>query len=169
MPLSLAVPALGLLAFAAWRDVATRTIPDGVSVCLAGLGLAVRAFAGWHALALSLAVATGLFALLLVCHARGAIGGGDVKLLTALALGLSPLGSYQLVAATAVIGGALGVLYFALPRLIRGRPTQVRHPTSLLRRIVAIEAWRMRRRGPLPYGVAIALSGALVLLRGAGG
>jgi hypothetical protein len=32
-------------------------------------------------------------------HARGLIGGADVKLLTALTLGLLPIGSYQLVTA----------------------------------------------------------------------
>jgi prepilin peptidase CpaA len=34
-------------------------------------------------------------------------------------------------------------------------------PHSLIARIAKAEAWRLRRRGPLPYGAAIA-AGALV-------
>src|SRR4051812_45028686 len=112
------IPVLGLLGFAAWRDVATQTIPDRVSVVLAALGLALRGAEGWQALAASLVVAIGLSLVLLACHARGVLGGGDVKLLTALALGLPPLGSYQLVVATALIGGGLAALYLILPRLL---------------------------------------------------
>jgi prepilin peptidase CpaA len=42
------------------------------------------------------------------------------------------------------------------PRLAPGGP--------LLRRVLAVEARRVRRRGPLPYAVAIAIGGTLVLL-----
>lgn len=171
MPSYFAIPAIALLGFAAWRDVATRTIPDSVSVTLAVCGLALRCLEGWQAVASSLVVATSLFLLLFLCHARGAIGGGDVKLLTALSLGLPPLGSYQLVVATALVGGALALLYLILPCLLPagtslGRP---RSCTTALRRIAAIEARRIRRRGSMPYGVAIAIGGALVLLRSPGG
>src|SRR3954452_13566117 len=99
-----------LLGFAAWRDIATRTVPDEVSIALALLGLGARCLDGWGAVALSATVAAGLFGLLLMCHARGLLGGADVKLLSALALGLSPLGSYQLLMITALAGGALAIL-----------------------------------------------------------
>ena len=56
MPLILLVPTLALLGFAAWRDVATRTIPDGISLALAALGLRCGIAEGWHSLAVSLAV-----------------------------------------------------------------------------------------------------------------
>ena len=173
MPLPFALTALGLLAFAAWRDVATRTMPDGVSVALAVLGLALRCAEGWQAVALSTAVAAGLFFVLFLCHARGMIGGADVKLLTALALGLSPLGAYQLIAATTLTGGVLAVLYLVLARALASAPS----PSSSLPpwrrsfapfRVAAVELWRIRRRGPLPYGVAIAIGGALTLLNSPG-
>lgn len=170
MPLTFVVPSLALLGFAAWRDVATRTIPDGIGIALAVLGLALRCAQGWQALGSSVAVAAGLFLVLLFCHARGATGGGDVKLLTALALGLPPLGSYQLVVATALIGGVLAVLYLILGRvLVRVRPSPPPRFAPTLRRIATIEARRIRRRGPLPYGVAIALGATLVLLHSPGG
>jgi PAP2 superfamily len=36
---------------------------------------------------------------------------------------------------------------------------------SLFRRILAVEGWRIRHHGPLPYGAAIAAGGAFVLLQ----
>ena len=67
-----------LLAVAAWRDVATRLIPDRISVLVALLGLAERAAAGPAETVVSLALAAGLFLLLLPAVSRGVLGGGDV-------------------------------------------------------------------------------------------
>ena len=167
-----ALLALALLGLAAWRDIATRSIPDSISLVLAGLGLLLRWHEGWAPLGLSLLAALGLFLILLTCHARGLLGGGDVKLLTALALGLPPLGSYQLVVATALAGGVLAIAYLVLHRALsaRGGALSPRgRGEPLLRRIVSVEARRIRARGPLPYGVAIAVGGALVLLQSPGG
>jgi prepilin peptidase CpaA len=164
MPLFFAFMTAGLLSFAAWRDISTRTIPDAVSVAIAVLGLALRLTQGWAAVAFSLAVAVGLFVALLACHARGMIGGADVKLLTALTLGLSPVASYQLVTATAIAGGLLAIVYLALSRALAGMHLPVRRHHFVLPRIAAVELWRIRRRRPLPYGVAIAFGGTLVAL-----
>ena len=162
---------LGLLGFAAWRDISTRTIPDTVSIALALLGLSLRLTQGVTAVALSVAVAAGLFLVLLACHARGLIGGADVKLLTALTLGLSPIESYQLITATALAGGVLAILYLALSRALAGMrrpPRPARRRRYLLPRIAAIELWRIRRRYALPYGVAIAVGGMLVAVSSQG-
>lgn len=151
-----------LLCLAAWCDVATRTIPDLLSLALAGTGLLIRAAEGWQALGLSFAVALGLFVFLLLFAMRGALGGGDVKLAAAMALSLSPAATWDFIFATVMIGGALGLAYLTgplvvpRPRLVAGAP--------LLRRILVAEARRLRRRGPVPYGVAIAGGGILVLL-----
>src|SRR5689334_35238 len=98
-----------LLVVAAWRDIATRTIPDFLSLILAGIGMLVRVSAGPAALGLSVAATLVLFLLLLVVHSRGFVGGGDVKLMSAIAVGLSPLDSYRFVVATAIAGGLLAV------------------------------------------------------------
>jgi prepilin peptidase CpaA len=170
MPLPFALTTIGLLAFAAWRDIATRTIPDRISLALAVLGLAVRLTQGWSAVLLSVAVAAVLFIILLLCHARGLIGGADVKLLAALALGFPPLGSYQLITITALAGGGLAALYLLLPRAMGARPVIRPAPHRFVAlRVAAIERWRIRRRGPLPYGVAIAIGGAFVVLTSQGG
>jgi prepilin peptidase CpaA len=162
MATMLAMTATALLLFAAWRDIATRTIPDAVCLGLLGLGLVVRAMEGLDALGLSLLTALGVFLFLLFLHRRGLMGGGDVKLIAALAVGLPPQGTWDLVVATALAGGVLALIYLCLRRLLRGGAPA--RGAGALRRLLAVEGWRIRRRGPLPYGVAIAAGGALVLL-----
>ena len=161
VPLLFTASAL-LLFVAAWRDVVSRTIPDGVGLLLLAIGGLSRLFEGPSALATSAAAALLLFVLLMVVYSRGFIGGGDVKLMTAFAIGLSPLNSYRFVVATAIAGGVLGIVYLVLSRSKRlPQPTSDR---SLLQRVMAVEFWRARRRGSLPYGVAIAAGGTFVLL-----
>ncbi len=90
--LACALGACALLLLAAWCDLATRTIPDSVSIALAALGLLARVAAdGLAPAAVSFLVAAGLFAAFVWLHARGFIGGGDVKLISALAVGFPPL------------------------------------------------------------------------------
>jgi prepilin peptidase CpaA len=136
-----------------------------VPLALLGLGVAVRMMDGWQPLLASVLVAAGLFLALVALHARGLIGGGDAKLIAALAAGLAPLDTLNLVVATGLVGGVLGALYMILPRLMPAaslaRPMR---PVPAMRRVASVEAWRIRRRGPLPYGIAIALGGSLVLL-----
>jgi prepilin peptidase CpaA len=163
----IALAMLALLMASAWCDIATRTIPDSFGLLLLALGGFARALEGPAALALSAATALTLFLLLLAAYSRGLLGGGDVKIITAMAIGLSPLDSYRFVVATAIAGGVLGVLYLMLSQRLRTRHRTPRSETrrSLLGRVAAIESWRIRRRGSLPYGVAIAVGGAFVLLR----
>ena len=72
----------------------------------------------------------------------------------------------RLFIATAIAGGVLAVAYLLLERTLM--PTNKPASMSLLRRVIAVEAWRIRRRGPLPYGVAIAAGGAFILLHPGG-
>jgi prepilin peptidase CpaA len=159
---------IGLLAVAAASDLATRTIPDQACITLALIGFTARLFAGFTAAALSIVVALALFALLVLAHARGALGGGDVKLAAAMAVGLAPLQTYRFVVATVIAGGVLSVLHL----LLRHAPPPARFVArssglvSLMRRIATIELWRIRRKGSLPYGIAIACGGAWVTLAG---
>jgi len=153
---------LTLLAAGAWQDIATRTIPDEVNALLLVVGGAARLVQGPQELLCSGLSALMLFLLFMSAYSRGLIGGGDVKLMTAFAIGLSPLDSYRFIVATAIAGGLLGIAYLLLSRM----PHFVRRirRASLLGRVCAVEAWRIRRRGPLPYGVAIAAGGTFVLL-----
>lgn len=156
--LALAAP---LLLFAALRDIATRLIPDAVPVALAVIGLGARLFEGWQAAAWSLGLGAAIFLLLVPIAARGWLGGGDVKLIAAMAVGLPPIVTWDFVVATVFVGGALGLAYILARRLVP--ETRVAAGAPMLKRVLAVEAWRIRRRGPLPYAVAIC-GGALLLL-----
>jgi len=156
-----------LLLIACWRDLVSRTIPDAIPLAIAALGLAARASLGWGALLGSLAVSLALFVLLLACAMRGVLGGGDVKLAAAVTLGLPPALAWDFLFATVLAGGLLGALYLAgpgfAPRLAVARGA------AWPARLAAVEAWRLRRRGPLPYALAIAAGACRVLLQAAEG
>lgn len=157
---------LALLGVAAWRDLATRTIPDLISIAITLVGAISRLSAGWQPLGISVLVALAIFLALVPFHSRGLIGGADLKLLSALALGLSPFGSYQLVLATALAGGVLAGIYVLLRRAlgaVERAPGPIGRQGSIPFRVAMIESWRIRRGAPLPYGIAIAAGAALVL------
>lgn len=149
------VAALLILA-AALRDLSSRRIPNVLCAALAVVSIAARLSEGLAAAAASLATAALLFALLFALFARGVLGGGDVKLATAAALGLPPPAVWDFVVATALAGGALSLLYLAGPHLPLPQPRPAGRGRPLLARIAAAETWRLKRRGPLPYAVAIA-------------
>jgi len=159
----LTVALLALLA-AAVRDVAARTIPHAACATLAAVGLGLR-FAEGTALAALAAALLVLAAGIALWHV-GCWGGGDAKLLAAAALAVPPSGVPGLLLATALAGGALAAGYLFAARLAAAAPPLAPAPrgTGLLRRALRAERHRLRRRGPLPYGVAIAAGAAFSLL-----
>ena len=162
----IAIAGIPLLFYAAWRDVATRTIPDEISIAIAALGLVVRSFDGWSAALLSMGVGALVFILLLLLAMRGVLGGADVKLAAALAIGLPPAATWDFIFLSVLCGGVLGVVYIITRR--RYDPSRFMPPALpnqfLLRRVLVAEARRLRRGGPLPYAVAIAVGGSFTLL-----
>jgi prepilin peptidase CpaA len=145
-----------LLLYVATIDIATRLIPNEISVALALLGIAGQ-LASPIQIAQSLVVAVILLLLLLIIYTRGWIGGGDVKLLVALAIGLPLTGVIQLLTVTALAGGVLALVHMMM-RLLP-YPRLAPAGSSLVRRVYAIERRRHLRHAPLPYGVAIACGG----------
>ena len=87
-----------------------------------------------------LGVALTVFAVLAGLFALGAMGGGDVKLLTALALWIAPLPFVRLLMMMALLGGVL-TLVFGAWHVMR----------------------RQREKLAIPYGVAISLAALWVL------
>lgn len=161
-----AVVQLILLLIASWTDLSGRLIPDSACLGLALAGAVARLLAGPLALAESLAIAASLFFLLLLLHARGALGGGDVKLLAAVTLGQSLAGAVDVITVTALAGGVLALVHLAMRRL--PRPALPPAGSSVLRRIYAAERWRILRGAPLPYGIAIACGGIWAVLTNPG-
>jgi prepilin peptidase CpaA len=145
-----------LLLYVATIDVATRLISNEVCLALAVLGIAGQ-LASPIQVAESLIAAAILFLLLFAIYAQGWMGGGDVKLLVALAIGLPLTSVIQLLTVTAFAGGVLALMHLMM-RLLP-YPGLAPAGSSLVRRIYAVERWRHLRHAPLPYGVAIACGG----------
>lgn len=150
-----------LLLYVATMDVATRLISNEICLALAILGIVGHA-ANPAGIVESLLCATILFAILFVVYQRGMMGGGDVKLLTVLAVGLPLMGIIQLLAITAFAGGVLAMVHLMMRNL--PHPRLAPAGSSLLRRVYAVERWRHLRHAPLPYGVAIACGGIAAIL-----
>ncbi len=153
---------IGLILAASLHDIATRTIPDRLVLALAAVGLTISVING-HVLG-SLLAAGAIFVVTALCWRRGWIGGGDVKLLGAAALGLPPHSVFAFAAAVAFAGGLLAVLYLVARRLVPA-PTSLR-PAGLFARAVRVERWRISRGGPLPYACAIAVGVLFVNVSG---
>ncbi|MFB6452394.1 A24 family peptidase [Bradyrhizobium tunisiense] len=145
-----------LLLHVATLDIATRTIRNEICLALAVLGI-VAQLASPMQLVESLIAAAILFLVLLVIYMRGWMGGGDVKLLAALAVGLPVNGIIQMLVVTAWAGGVLAVLHVTMRNL--PYPKLAPAGSSFARRVYAVERWRHLRHAPLPYGVAIACGG----------
>lgn len=158
----LLVCVIAALAYAAWSDLATRIIPNRACVAIIVAGMAGRAMGGLTPFAWSVGVSLLLFLLLVAAHARGILGGGDVKLITATAVALPPAGAILFLSATALCGGCLALAHL----LLRHLPPPAPRPAgaALLSRLCAVERWRILRHSPLPYGIAIAGGGAWALL-----
>jgi prepilin peptidase CpaA len=154
-PAALALQIL-LLLYVAVIDIATRLIHNEICLMLALLGIASQIASPTH-VAESLVAATILFLLLLVIYERRWMGGGDVKLLVALAVGLPLAGVIQLLTMTALAGAVLALTHLMM-RLLP-YPKTAPAGSSLVRRVYAVERWRNLRQAPLPYGAAIACGG----------
>jgi prepilin peptidase CpaA len=134
-----------MAALMASSDVATRRIPNQLTVLAAigGLswGLMAGGFTGLGQALLGGAVGFGL---MLVFHLFGAVGAGDVKALGALGCFLAPWPALTLFVLTALAGGVL-----AITRMIATRRGFSPAPDN-----------------SLPYGLAIAAGAVVLVLQG---
>ena len=140
------------VAFAAAMDLLTMTIPNRVSIALVAVFFVLAPFAGLGLEQVAMHVLAGLAVLVLGIglFSYGLFGGGDAKLLAAVALwiGFEHLLDYALMVGFA--GGVLAIVIlgcrgFALPRILLGQAWAHRlHATS----------------GGIPYGLALG-AGAL--------
>ena len=131
------------LLVAAFTDIRRRQIDNWLNAGIA-LGAPLFWWAGgmslWPDVAMQLGVALAAFAILAVMFNFGMMGGGDVKLLTALALWIQPSWFLELLIIMALLGGVLTIV---------------------------MGAWhiarRQRERLAVPYGVAISAAGLWVI------
>lgn len=96
---------------AAVMDVRTRRIPNWFTLStLAGALLLQVVHGGLHALALSFMASVLAGSLFLVLFLAGGMGGGDVKLMAAIAAGIGLSDTGVLLVFTSLCGGAMAML-----------------------------------------------------------
>lgn len=126
-----------LLVAAAVTDIRTRIISNRLNLGIALLAPCYWLAVGmpvWPEMALQLALGLGIFAIFAVLFAIGMMGGGDVKLLGALALWFPRQEIISLLVVMAMIGGVLTLIILIHHRIAK-KPGQPE----------------------IPYGVAISL------------
>ncbi len=155
---------VALLLAAALSDVASRTVPNTVSLCIAATGLGARLIDA-HVLS-GLALGVLVFAAAAACWRRGWMGGGDVKLLGAAALLVPPGSVVPMLLDVALAGGVLAAAYLGLRAIVPAPKRPAARTRSLLVRVARAERWRIHRNCPLPYASAIACGAVFSLLNG---
>ena len=132
-----------ILVIAAVIDVRTFTISNRLNLCVALLALVYWLSVSlplWPDAAVQLAAAAVVFVVLAGAFYFGMMGGGDVKLAAALALWFSPPEILKFLVVMSIAGGVLTIVILIAHRLRskEGRPQ-------------------------IPYGVAIAFGGLVIL------
>jgi prepilin peptidase CpaA len=158
------VLAIAILAIIAYSDVRTRRIPNALAIVVAVLGLirmtlAHDLVAAGHTLAASAAVFIAAFLL----FSRGIVGGGDAKLVAAVALLIGYHDLFGFFFLMSLCGGALALAILARDQVSARfcRPLQqARRPSGT--QPVACAA--TPARSTVPYGVAIAAAGVITLI-----
>ena len=136
--------ALGaILIVAAVIDVRTFTISNRLNLTVALMAPLYWWAAHlplWPDIGIQVAIAVGVFVLFALAFYTGMMGGGDVKLAAALALWFSPQSTIKFLVLTSLAGGVLtlGILAWHKAKRREGRPE-------------------------IPYGVAIAVGGLVIL------
>lgn len=153
-----------LLGFVCWKDLSVRQIPNWLCAMIGLIGFIVQTSMGFAALGISVGIALLLFAVLVPVHAIGGLGGGDVKLIAAVAVGFQPIATYRMVVATILAGGVIAVVHLTL-RLLPP-PKYCRAGAAVFQRVWTVERWRVKRHGSVPYGIAIALGAFWALFVG---
>ena len=142
MGLGLSWILLGLLAAlliaASWTDIRAREIPNGLNLAVALLAIPFWWATGlaWSDVAVQAGVAAFVFLVFALAFGLGLMGGGDVKLLGALALWLPWQNVLALLVIMSLAGGALTLAMVIRQRLARSET-----------------------KPEIPYGVAIAFAG----------
>lgn len=163
------VGALVLSVIAAGWDIATRRIPNLLTLSAIGCGLVGHlTLTHGQGLAWSAAGLTVGLGLMLPPALLGSLGGGDLKLMAALGALLGPGAAFEIALVAALAGGVL-----ALAVALRRNKAQ-----TALRQVVVIATRRSHQTtdgskpaapisvGTIPYGVAIGAATWICLLGG---
>jgi len=158
----IALLAMGAFITAAYIDVRRRRIPNAISYMIGTLGLlrillaSDPASAGW-----TLAAAAGVLVVGFMFFWGGTFGGGDAKLLTGAVLLIGYRDLFPFMFLMSLFGGALALAILIGDRLIP-RLRRAGHSAALPE---ATPNESRRHVWPtVPYGVAIAAAGMIILV-----
>ena len=132
-----------MLIIAATGDLRTRTIPNWLNGAIAVAAIPFWIASGldpWPDMALQIGIAAFVFVLFAIAFHFGAMGGGDVKMVTALSLWLSLGAVVKLLVIMSIAGGVLTVVMLVRDRIAKSG-----------------------KKLEIPYGVAIAFGGLAIL------
>ena len=132
-----------ILVVAAVIDVRTFTISNRLNMVVALLAPVFWWSIGmplWPDIAIHVGVAVAVFVLLSIAFFMGMMGGGDVKLAAALALWFSPPATLRFLVFMSIAGGLLTLVVLVIHKVRSGEG-----------------------RPKVPYGVAIAIGGLMIL------
>src|SRR4029079_16467568 len=147
-----------VMAVAAFEDFRRLVIPNLLPIVLCVLWPVYFAFApSFYGAVSSIGCALAVLLSGAVLFARGGLGGGDVKLLSAATLWAGPAGTPALLMLTGVLGGALA-LFLLMPF---GSQITMAMRSLLGQPLVSTERGMA---APVPYGVAIAGAALIVVL-----
>jgi prepilin peptidase CpaA len=145
---------IGIFAVVAYRDIRTRRIPNEMIVAILALAAFRIAIEGDPRAGLyTLTAAAALFVATFLLFWRGLLGGGDVKLIGATALLIGYHNFFEFLFVMSVSGALIAVAVLARDRLGLRRATTP-----------GLEEQEAQARLTVPYGVAIAAAGIVVLL-----
>lgn len=139
------------LAFAAFSDLFTMTIPNRVSAILLGAFLLVAPLAGVGVTAIGMHLAAGaiVFFSCFALFALNIMGGGDAKLLTASAVWFGfNAALFEFIIYVSIFGGLLTLLILALRN----------HENTILASRLPVPHLLFTAK-KVPYGIAIAFGG----------
>jgi len=154
--------ATGILGIVAYYDLLTRRIPNTLSIAILALGMIRMALvadpvAVCHTLADTMLIFVATFLLFW----RGMIGGGDAKLVAAMALLIGHQKLFDFLFFMSAFGGVLGLAVLARDKLA---PRLARLEFARAGRFVPELGWPAQRDSTVPYGVAIAAAGVITLI-----
>ena len=147
-------------AAAAYTDVSSRRIPNALPIALGVAGLAATLFADPRDVFAFAALLVAALAFGTLLHARGLLGGGDVKLIAAAAATYGLRDAPLFLGATVLAGGVLGLAVVA----IRGRfrATVANLAAFTVPVLAGVRPSAIVNGTKMPYALAI-LAGSLAL------
>ncbi len=128
-----------MLIIAAAGDLRTRTIPNGLNAAIALGAIPFWVASGmsfWPDMVFQIGIAAIVFVLFAIAFYMGAMGGGDVKMVAAIALWLPAGAVLKLLVIMSLAGGVLTIAMLVRQRMAKSQ-----------------------KKLEIPYGVAIAFGG----------